>query len=65
MLLEPWCLGYVYTIPDSTCAGTKNIISDSAFVHTHDADFGSFFVPERCCAASVVKVNHHMSDRFS
>lgn len=57
-------LGFVYTIPDSSCAGTKNI-SDRAFVHTQNANFGSIFVPERCCAASFLKVNRHISDRFS
>ena len=31
---------------DSSCAGTK-IISDRAFVHTQNADFGSIFVPGR------------------
>ena len=27
------------------------------------ADFGSIFVPERCCTASVLKVNRHISNR--
>ena len=35
---------HVYTIPDSSCAGTKNI-SDRAFIHTQNADFGLIFVP--------------------
>ena len=55
----------VYTLPDSSCAGTKNI-SDRAFVFTQNADFRSIFVPERCCATSVLKVNRYISaDRFS
>ena len=45
-------------------ASTKNV-SERAFVRTQNINFGSFFVPERCCAASVLKVNHHISDRFS
>ena len=56
-------LGYGYTILHSSCAGTKNI-SDRAFVHTRNADFGLIFVAERCCTASVLKVNRHISDRF-
>ena len=58
-------LGYVYTIPDSSCTSTKNI-SDGAFVHIqHRFKIDLIFVPERCCAASVVKVNRYISDRFS
>ena len=54
----------VYTLPDSSCAGTKNM-SDRAFVLTQNADFGSIFVPEGCCAASVLKVYCYISaDRF-
>ena len=48
---------YVYTIPNSSCAGTKNI-SDSK----GNADFGSIFMPERCCASPALKVNCHISD---
>ena len=59
--LNGYTLGDVYTTTDSSCANTKNI-SDWAFVHTQNADFGSSFVPERCCAASVLKVNRHISD---
>ena len=36
----PTHLGHVYTLPDTSCVGTKNI-SDRAFVHTQNADFGS------------------------
>ena len=54
---------YVYTIPhESSCTGTKNI-SESAFVQTQNADFGSILVPEPCCVASVLKVIRHISDR--
>ena len=38
-------LGCVYTMPGSSCAGTKNI-SDRAFVHTQNTDFRSIFVLE-------------------
>ena len=55
---------YVYTIPDSSCAGNRNT-SERAFLRTQDTDFESIFVPERCFAASVLKVNRHISDRFS
>ena len=61
---RPEGLGYVYTIPNGSCAGTKDI-SHRAFVHTHNADFGSIFVPERWIAGSVLKVYRHISDRFS
>ena len=57
-------LGYVYTIPDSLCAGTKTI-SDRASVHKGIANFGAVFTTERRCAASTLKVNRHVSDRFS
>ena len=56
-------LGYVYTIPDSLCADTKTI-SDRASVHKGIANFGAIFTTERRCAASILKVNHHVSDRF-
>ena len=36
----------LHSIPDSPCAGTKNI-SDRAFVHTQNADLGSIFMPGR------------------
>ena len=36
--------------------------SDRAFFHKQN---GSLFVPERCSAASVLKVNRHISDRLS
>ena len=42
----------VHTIPDSSYAGTK-VISDRAFVHTWNADFGAVCVPKRCYAASM------------
>ena len=57
-------LGYVYTIPDSSCADTKTI-SDGASVHKGNADFGAVFTTERSCAASILKVNRQVSDRFS
>ena len=57
-------LGYVYTIPDSSCADTKTI-SDRASVLKGNADFGTVFTTERRCAASILKVNRHLSDRFS
>ena len=44
----------IVTIPDSSCAGTKKI-SDRAFVHTQNADYGSIFMPERAM---------NISDRF-
>ena len=47
---------------DAPCTGTKNT-SERAFVHTQNDHFGSIFVPERCCAASVV--NRHISDGLS
>ena len=50
--------------PDSTCADTK-IISDGASVHKGNADFGAVFTTERRCAASILEVNRHVSDRFS
>ena len=56
--------GYVYTIPDGLCADTKTI-SDRAYVNKGIADFGAVFTMERRCAASIVKVNRHVSDRFS
>ena len=52
----------LYRIAHSAC--TKNI-SDRAFVHTQNHDIRSIFVPERCCAASVLKLNRHISNRFS
>ena len=57
-----WLLSYfyVYTIPDSLCADTKTI-SDRASVH----NLGAVFTTERRCAASILKVNRHVSDRFS
>ena len=54
-------LGSVYTIPDSLCADTKTI-SDRASVHKGIADFGAVFTTERRCAASILKVNRHVSD---
>ena len=56
--------GYVYTIPDSLCADTKTI-SDRASVHKGITNFGAVFTTERRCAASILKVNRHVSDRFS
>ena len=55
--------GSVYTIPDSLCADTKTI-SDRASVHTGITNFGAVFTTERRCAASILKVNRHVSDRF-
>ena len=57
-------LGYVYTIPDSLCADTKTI-SDRASVHKGITNFGAVFTTERRCAASILKVNRHVSDRYS
>ena len=57
-------LGYVYTIPDSLCSDTKTI-SDGASVHKGIANFRAVFTTERRCAASILKVNRHVSDRFS
>ena len=51
-------------IPDSSCADTKTI-SDRASVHKGNADFGAVFTTERRCAGSILKVNRHVSDRFS
>ena len=45
----------VYTIPDSSCATPKTYHIGLSF--THNANFGSIFVSERCCDASVLKVN--------
>ena len=60
---DPKNSGYVYTIPDSLCADTKTI-SDRASVHTGITNFGAVFTTERRCAASILKVNRHVSDRF-
>ena len=57
-------LGYVYTIPDSLCADTKTI-SDRASVHKGNPDFDAVLTTERRCAASILKVNRHVWDRFS
>ena len=51
-------------LSDSSCAGTKTI-SDRTSVHKGNADFGAVFTTERCCAALILKVNRHVSDRFS
>ena len=51
-------------IPDSSCADSKTI-SDWASVHKGNADFGAVFTTERRCAASILKVNRYVSDRFS
>ena len=51
-------------MPDSLCADTKTI-SDRASVHKGIANFGAVFTTERRCAASILKVNRHVSDRFS
>ena len=56
-------LVYVYTIPDSLCADTKTI-SDRASVHKGLANFGAVFTTERPCAASILKMNRHVSDRL-
>ena len=56
-------LGYVYTIPDSLCAGKKTI-SDRPSVHKGIANLGAIFTTERRCATSILKVNRHVSDRF-
>ena len=64
-LYLPWSKAMSTPIPDnSSCSGTKNI-SDSAFVQTQKADFGSIFVPEPCYAALVLKVIRRILDRFS
>ena len=57
-------LSYVYTMPNSLCADTKTI-SDRASVHKGNGDFSVFFITERHCAASILKVNCHVSDSFS
>ena len=62
--LQSGYLGYVYTIPDSLCADSKTI-SDRASVHKGIANFGVVFTTEQRCAASILKVNRHVSDRFS
>ena len=46
-------LGYIYTIPDSSCAGTKTV-SDKTYVHTLNASFGAVSVPERRCSALIL-----------
>ena len=46
------------------CADTKTI-SDRASVHKGITNFGAVFTTERRCAASILKVNRHVSDRFS
>ena len=43
-------LGYVYSIPDSFCAGPKTIPEGLLFTHTN-SDFGSIAVTERSRAA--------------
>ena len=54
----------VYTILDSLRADTKTI-SDRASVQKGIANCGAVFTTERRCAASILKVNRHVSDRFS
>ena len=39
-------------------------ISDRASVHKGITNFGAVFTTERRCAASILKVNRHVSDRF-
>ena len=52
-------------MPGSFCAGTKTI-PDRASVYTHkNRDFGAISVTEGSCAASISKVESHMSDMCS
>ena len=52
------------TKPSSSCAGTKNI-SDRAFVHTQKAASTDRFCAEAMLRYFGLKVNRHISDRFS
>ena len=53
-----------YTITNISCAGTKSI-SDRAFVHRWNTDFGAVFVLHQCSSALILIVNHLFTDRFS
>ena len=56
--------GYVYTKPDTFCAGTKTI-ADKASVNTSERWFGALSVTEGSCTARISKVKSHISDRCS
>ena len=57
-------LGYVYSIPDSFCAGPKTIPEGLLFTHTN-SDFGSIAITERSRAAPIFEVKSHISNRYS
>ena len=46
------------------CDTDTKTISDRASVHKGITNFGAVFTTERRCAASILKVNRHVSDRF-
>ena len=54
--------GYVHTIPDSFCTGTKPHLKGLLFTHKN-SDFGAISVKERSCAALISKLESHISDR--
>ena len=56
--------GYVDTIPDSFCTGTKPYRIGILWTH-ENCDFGAISVKERSCAALTSKVESHISDRCS
>ena len=58
----PKAMSTLYRI---ACVSTqKPYISDSPSGHKGIAYFGTVFTTERRCAASILKVNPHISDRF-
>ena len=54
--------GYVHTIPDSFCAGTKPYRIGLPLTHKN-RDFGAISVTERSYGAPISKVGSHISDR--
>jgi len=54
----------VYTITDSSCTGTNQLERIGPLLTNEDGDFGAVSVRERICAAPILKVNRHLSDKF-
>ena len=55
--------GYVHTLPNSFCAGTKTIPDRALFTHKN-GEFGAISGTRRGCAAPISKVARYILDRF-
>ena len=53
----------MHAVPDSSCTDTKTI-QDRASVHTKDRGFDAISLTERSCAALILMLDRHISDRL-